>query len=54
MEVMRLIVRGYTIVTIAEELFISESTVKTHIRRMYAKLNIHKKQQLFALVNDAR
>ena len=38
--------QGFTIAAIAEELFISENTVKTHMRRLYAKLDIHKKQQL--------
>ena len=51
-EIMRLVVQGFTIAAIAEELFISENTVKTHMRRLYAKLDIHKKQQLFSLVNS--
>lgn len=50
LEVMRLIVRGYTISSIAEELFITDNTVKTHTRRLYAKLGVHKKQELFDIV----
>ena len=51
-EVLSLVAQGYTMTSIAEELFISENTVKTHMRRLYGKLGIHKKQELFALVND--
>lgn len=51
-EIMHLFARGYTMAAIAQELFISENTVKTHMRRLYAKLNIHKKQQLFNMVNS--
>ncbi|MDM1071348.1 response regulator transcription factor [Empedobacter brevis] len=31
---------------IADELFISLSTVKTHIRNLYAKLNVSNRQEL--------
>lgn len=49
---MLLFARGNTISSIAGELFISDNTVKTHMRRLYAKLGIHKKQELFALINS--
>lgn len=52
MEIMLLFARGNTISSVAEELFISENTVKTHMRRLYMKLGIHKKQELFALINS--
>lgn len=32
--------------------FVSESTVKTHIKSIYAKLGIHSKQELIALIAD--
>ena len=51
-EVILLFARGKTISSIAGELFISDNTVKTHMRRLYAKLGIHKKQELFALINS--
>ena len=38
-------------VRIAEELFVSENTVRTHSKRIYAKLDIHKKQELRDLVD---
>ena len=42
--------RGYTVGATAEHLGVSENTVRTHTRRIYAKLDIHKKQQLIEMV----
>ncbi len=49
-EVMELIARGNTVSRIAEELVVSENTIRTHSKRIYAKLAIHKKQELLDLV----
>ena len=49
-EVAELIARGYTGPAIAEALFISENTMRTHNRRIYAKLGVHKKQELLTLL----
>ena len=46
------IVRGKTVVRIAEELVISENTVRMHSKRIYAKLDIHKKQELLVLIDQ--
>lgn len=48
-QVAELIVRGNTVSRIAEQLYISENTVRTHSKRIYGKLGIHKKQELIAL-----
>lgn len=51
-EVMELIVRGDTVARIAEKLEVSENTVRTHAKRIYAKLDIHSKQELSDLVRS--
>ncbi|MBQ9954990.1 MAG: LuxR family transcriptional regulator [Eggerthellaceae bacterium] len=52
LEVAELLVRGNTAPAIADKLVISEHTVKTHTKRIYAKLGIHKKQELLELVDN--
>ena len=39
---------------IAEKLFISIGTAKTHIRNIYSKMGIHSRQELLNIVNSAR
>lgn len=50
-EIMELIVRGYSVARIAKEHVVSENTVRTHYKHIYAKLGIHKKQELIAMVD---
>ena len=49
---MELIARGNTVSRIAEELVVSENTIRTHSKRIYAKLGIHKKQELLDLIDS--
>ena len=49
-EVAELIARGNTVAHIAELLFVSENTVRTHSKRIYVKLDVHKRQELIDLV----
>lgn len=51
-EVMELIARGYTVARIAEMLVVSENTIRTHSKRIYAKLDVHKKQELRDLIDS--
>ena len=51
-EVMELIARGHSGPAIADMLFISENTMRTHNKRIYAKLGIHKKQELLVLLEE--
>ena len=51
-EVAEMLARGQTVARIAEALFVSENTVRTHSKRIYAKLDVHKKQQLRDLVES--
>ncbi|WP_172135001.1 LuxR C-terminal-related transcriptional regulator [Adlercreutzia sp. ZJ473] len=50
-EIMELIARGNTVARIAEMLVVSENTVRTHSKRIYVKLDIHKKQELVDLID---
>ena len=45
-EVVMLMARGHTNADIAEELFISEGTVKTHAKRIFSKLELRNRTQL--------
>lgn len=51
-EVAELIARGNTVAHIAELLFVSENTVRTHSKRIYVKLDVHKRQELIDLVES--
>ncbi|MEQ3362074.1 helix-turn-helix transcriptional regulator [Raoultibacter massiliensis] len=51
-EVMEFIARGNSVARIAEELVVSENTIRTHSKRIYTKLAIHKKQELLDLIES--
>lgn len=48
---MRLIARGNTVNNIANKLVISPHTVNTHIRHIYDKIGIHKRNELIEYIN---
>ena len=45
-EILELLARGRTKAYIADAFFISENTVRGHVKRLYAKLDVHNKQEL--------
>ena len=49
-EVLPYLARGRSAKVIAEALFVSESTVRTHIRRILEKTDLHSKQQVIDLI----
>ena len=51
-EIARLLVMGKTNTNIGEILFISVNTVKTHIRRIYSKLQISNRIQLIHMIRE--
>jgi DNA-binding NarL/FixJ family response regulator len=51
-EVLGLVVRGYTNRQIADELFLAESTVKTHLSSAFAKLDTRSRAEAAALILD--
>ena len=52
-EVLELIARGHSNADIAEVFFISEGTVKTHVKRVLAKLGVRDRTQAAAYAYDA-
>lgn len=51
-DVLRLLARGRNAVFIGKELYISESTVRTHIAHIYQKASVHSQQDLINLVES--
>lgn len=49
-EIVLYLVRGRTKAHIAKTLFVSENTVRSHVRNVYAKLDVHTRQELIDLV----
>ena len=49
-EITRKMLQGHSVAEIADELNKAELTVRTHIKRLYVKLNVRTKEQLFAIV----
>ncbi len=49
-EVLTLIAQRKTRSEIEQELFLSQNTVKTHVRHVYAKLGVHSKSDVYELV----
>ncbi len=51
-EVLGLVVRGCSVPAMAERLFISENAVQTHMKHIYSKLAVHKKQDVLDIVES--
>ena len=51
-EIVDLLLNGRTYKMIAEELYLSENTVKTHIKNIYSKLNIKSKSELIKMISE--
>jgi DNA-binding CsgD family transcriptional regulator len=48
-EIMECLIRGRNLPYIRETLYISRNTINTHVRHIYAKMDIHSKQELINL-----
>ena len=53
LEVLRLIARGLSNAAIAQELFVGDATVKTHVARIFSKLDIHDRAQAVVLAYES-
>ena len=49
-EVLQLVLLGQTIREMAQNLYISEVTIKTHIRRIFKKTGVKNRSQLFSII----
>ena len=49
-EVLQMLVKGRSKSYIAETLFISENTVRSHSKHIYQKLGVHSKQEVLDLL----
>lgn len=45
-QIFEMIINGKNVPVIAEELFISQNTVRTHVKRIYRVLDVHSRQEL--------
>ena len=50
-QILKLIVQGYSNVEIANQLFLSLSTIKTHVSNLYSKMNVKSR---FQAISNAR
>lgn len=53
-EVFALIANGHTRPHVCKELVISDGTAKTHIAHIYEKLDIHSREELYAIVDERK
>jgi DNA-binding CsgD family transcriptional regulator len=53
-EVLSFLAKGHTATAIAKSLFISVSTTRTHIAKIYGKLEIRSKEELLSLIQSER
>jgi DNA-binding NarL/FixJ family response regulator len=53
LEVLRVLARGLSNGEIARELFLGDATVKTHVARIFAKLDIHDRAQAVVLAYES-
>lgn len=51
-EIVNLLCTGRTYKMIAEELYLSENTIKTHIKKIYSKYNVQSKSQLIKMLQE--
>jgi LuxR family maltose regulon positive regulatory protein len=52
-QILRLVWKGHSNKAIARDLFLTENTIETHLRRIYEKLGTRKRTQAAALAREA-
>lgn len=51
-EITALLVRGRSIQSIAEDVMLSQNTVKTHVSHIYQKCETHSREELIRLIEN--
>jgi DNA-binding CsgD family transcriptional regulator len=51
-EVLLLLAKGRNLSIVARDLYIAQSTARTHIEKVYRKLDVHKHQELIDLIEQ--
>lgn len=51
-EVLAYLAQGRNTQYMSETLYLSENTIKSHVRRIYQKLGVHSKQEVIEIIND--
>ena len=54
LEILKLLADGNSYAQITQQLFITENTLKTHIKRIYSKLNVHNRMNAVLVAQDLR
>lgn len=54
LDVLKLLARGRTLSVVSRELGIAEGTARTHMGHIYAKLGVHRQQELIDLIESAK
>lgn len=49
-EVLFYLLKGWTNPAIAEELYVADSTIKSHVKHIYSKLSVHGRKELMQLI----
>ena len=49
-DILLLVAQGMTLGQISRELYIGSNTVKTHMKHLYQKLDVHSRDEVFALL----
>lgn len=49
-EILPYLAQGYSLPYIRNELYISQSTIDTHVRHIYKKMGLHSKEELITAV----
>lgn len=52
-EIIQLLLKGYTYKVMAKQLFISENTLKTHVKSIYGKLEINSRMELIRILEGS-